>query len=417
MFRSRLLRVTALVMLLVLSASVATAAASVRHRAHRAHRAHHHRIHRHHRVHRHHRRHAKHHPAKVAKRASTAHTSRVRATTRATKPAAAITNPFGRSMFGVAAGGALQNEDATTLGKDLDADAAVGAKWLRIDINWAQIQASGSSSYNWTNIDAVVKGAESRGINVLGVIVYTPSWARPAGTSATYGPAPSTYAAFAQTAVAHYAAMGVHAYEIWNEENQVNAWTPAPSPSAYAALLKAAYPVIKAADPSATVVTGGLAPAPTDGTNYLPTDFLSGVYANGGGGSFDAVGAHPYCWPAMPGDPDGWSAWYQMYGAATSLRTIMVANGDGAKKIWGTEYGAPTNGPSGTYVSTTAQASMVSKAFQLWSGYSWAGPLFVYQGRDQGTDTSTDENFYGFLNNDWTPKPAYTAYQQAVATL
>jgi hypothetical protein len=415
MFRSRLLRVTALVMLLVLSASVATAAASVRHRAHRAHRAHHHRIHRHHRVHRHHRRHAKHHPAKVAKRASTAHTSRVRATTRATKPAAAITNPFGRSMFGVAAGGALQNEDATTLGKDLDADAAVGAKWLRIDINWAQIQASGSSSYNWTNIDAVVKGAESRGINVLGVIVYTPSWARPAGTSATYGPAASAYAAFARTAVAHYSAMGVHAYEIWNEENTSAAWTPSPSPSAYAGLLKAAYPVIKAADPSATVVTGGLAPAPTDGTNYTPVDFLKGVYAAGGHGSFDAVGAHPYCWPAMPGSNDSWSAWYQMANSQNSLRTMMVARGDGAKKIWATEFGAPTNGPAGSYVSESTQAAMIYAAYQVWSSYSWAGPLFTYQGRDQGTDTSTRENFFGFIRHDGTAKPGFAAYQKAVA--
>jgi polysaccharide biosynthesis protein PslG len=329
---------------------------------------------------------------------------------------APIANPFGQSMFGLAAGGGLQNEDAAMLASDLDADQAAGVKWLRIDINWAQIQADGPASYDWSQIDAVVQGAEQRGMNVLGVLVYTPSWDRPAGTDATYGPSPSSYAAFSSVAVAHYSAMGVHAYEIWNEENQVNAWTPAPSPSAYTALLQAAYPAIKQADPNATVVTGGLAPSPTDGTNYAPTDFLSDIYADGAKGYFDAVGMHPYCWSATRGDQDGSSAWYQMYGAATSIRSIMVAHGDGGERIWGTEYGAPTNGPPGSHVSQAAQAAMIGHAFQLWSSYSWAGPLFIYQGRDQGTDTSTDQNFYGLISYDGTPKPAYAAYRLAVAT-
>jgi hypothetical protein len=320
-------------------------------------------------------------------------------------------------MFAVAAGGALQNEDSTTLANDLNADQSAGSRWLRTDINWAQIQANGPSSYNWTAVDAVVKGAAARGMNVLGVIVYTPTWARPSGTSATYGPSPSAYASFASAAVQHYAALGVHTFEVWNEPNTAAFWTPAPSPSAYTAMLKAAFTAIKAADPSARVLTGGTAPATTDGTNYAPVDFLAGIYANGGQSYFDAVAHHPYCWPANPGDAQSWSAWYQMYGTSTSLRSLMVAHGDGAKKIWATEFGAPTNGPAGSYVSESTQASMLSQAYQLWSGYSWAGPLFFYQGRDQSTDTSSRENFFGFLRYDNSQKPSYAAYQQAVATL
>jgi hypothetical protein len=338
-------------------------------------------------------------------------------TTTTTTTPSPIPNTFGRSLAGIAAGGAIQNETSTDLNNDLNIDQSTGASWVRIDINWAQIQNGGPSSYDWSNIDSVVQGAESRGLRVLGGIVYTPSWARPSGTSATYGPNPSTYAAFASAAVAHYSAMGVHAYEIWNEENTVSSWTPAPNPAAYAALLKAAYPAIKAADPSATVITGGLSPAPNDGTNIAPVTFLSDIYAAGAEGSFDAVGAHPYCWPAMPGDTDTWSAWYQMYGTSPSLRSVMEANGDSAKKIWGTEYGAPTNGPSGTYVSEATQASMISQAIQLWGSYSWAGPLFIYQGRDLGTDTSSQYNFFGLTNYDGTPKPSFGAYQQAVQAL
>jgi hypothetical protein len=299
------------------------------------------------------------------------------------------------------------------LSGDLGVDQAVGSRWLRVDINWAQIQSGGPSSYAWGPIDAVVQGAQARGMSVLGLIVYTPSWDRPSGTSAAYGPSAGSYAAFAAAAVAHYSALGVHAYEVWNEPNMVASWRPAPDPAAYTALLKAAYGAIKGADPSATVVSGGTAPASTNGTDYSPVDFLSGIYAHGGGGYFDAVAHHPYCWPAYPGDAQSWSAWYQMYGTSPSLRSVMGAHGDGSKKIWATEFGAPTNGPSGSYVSESTQAAMITQAAQLYSTYSWGGPLLIYQGRDQGTDTSTTEDFFGFVTPNFSRKPSFSAFRRA----
>jgi hypothetical protein len=119
--------------------------------------------------------------------------------------------PSGAEAFGIATGGTIQSEDPATLGKDLDAIGNLGAKWVRVDINWAQIQSRGPSSYDWTAIDRVVDGATARGVNVLGGIVYTPGWARPSGTSATYGPDPAQYAAFAKAAATHLSPRGVHA--------------------------------------------------------------------------------------------------------------------------------------------------------------------------------------------------------------
>ena len=116
--------------------------------------------------------------------------------------------------------------------------------------------------------------------------------------------------------------------------------------------------------------------------------------------------------PAAPGEAQGWSAWYQMYGTSPSLRSVMVANGDGAKKIWATEFGAPTNGPGG-YVSEATQAQYVTQAYAAFRSYDWAGPLMWYSHRDAGTTTDTRENFFGLLRYDFSPKPAYTAYQTA----
>jgi hypothetical protein len=92
----------------------------------------------------------------------------------------------------------------------------------------------------------------------------------------------------------------------------------------------------------------------------------------------------------------------------------MTANGDSAKKIWGTEWGAPTGGPSGSgFVSEAVQAAHITEAYRLFASYPWTGPLFVYNFHDNGTDTSTKENFFGMLRYDWSQKPGYAAYRAA----
>jgi polysaccharide biosynthesis protein PslG len=319
------------------------------------------------------------------------------------------------SHFGVAAGGAIQNEDDSTLARDLDTYGTMGARWIRFDVNWAMVQRRGPESYDWRPFDRVVTAARARGFRALGTILYTPSWARPAGTSATWAPDQPRYAAFARATAAHFAALGVHAYEIWNEPNIVAFWKPKPSAARYAELLAAASAAVRAADPQAIVLTGGTSPASTDGTNVSPVDFLKGIYAAGARSAFDAVGHHPYAWPADPGEARSWSAWYQMIGAPTSLRTVMTANGDAAKRIWATEFGAPTNGPAGSFVSETDQSRMLAKAYKLFGSYSWAGPLFWYSGRDLGTASDTRENFFGVVRNDFSAKPSFAAYRRAAA--
>ena len=323
---------------------------------------------------------------------------------------AAGANSFGQEMFGFSTGGTIQNQDPQTMERDLDAIARAGSRWVRIDVNWDQIQGRGAASYNWDAIDRVVRAATDRGMKVLGILLYTPAWARSPGTSGSHPPNPRDFAQFAATAAEHYSAMGVHAYEVWNEPNIPRFWEPGPDPAAYTQLLRAAYPAIKTADPQATVLTGGTAPA-FDSAAVSPVDFLRAIYANGGGDSFDAVSHHPYCWPALPGGPDC-TAWQEMNATDPSLRSVMAANGDADKQIWATEFGAPTGGPNS--ISEDAQAQTILRAYSLWRTYDWGGPLFTYSGRDHGTSEASGENFFGLLRYDYSEKPAFAAYRAAV---
>ena len=308
----------------------------------------------------------------------------------------------------------LASESQADFAKDMGVVDASGAGWLRIDINWAMVQRDGPSSYDWAPFDRIVKDARSRGLDVLGIIDYTPQWARPSPTSDAWTPPrnPSDFGKFAADAARHYGPM-VRAYEIWNEPNLGGNWKPAANPAQYTQLLKAAYTSLKSVDPSLVVVSGGLSPATDTSTDRDPRTFLQGMYANGAKGYFDALGHHPYSFPAAPGDAQNWSAWYQMYGAPNNLRSQMVANGDADRKIWATEFGVPTNGPSNTYVSEATQAQTVTKAYDLFKSYSWAGPLFVWSSRDNSTDPSSNYNFYGLIRHDFSAKPALAAYQAA----
>ena len=146
---------------------------------------------------------------------------------------------------------------------------------------------------------------------------------------------PASAAAFATWAgavAARYGTKGVQYFEIWNEPNLAVFWSPTPDPAAYTADLKAAYAAIKAADPSAVVLSGGLAPAENDGTDIDPRTFLQDMYADGAKGSFDGLGFHPYSYPDSPDTVASWSGWSMMADTSPSMRSIMVQNGDSGRR-------------------------------------------------------------------------------------
>jgi polysaccharide biosynthesis protein PslG len=294
----------------------------------------------------------------------------------------------------------------------------VGAGWIRIDINWAVIQRKGRGSYDWSSFDPFVKAARRRGLAVLGGIVYTPGWARPPGTRPNAPPTDvADFARFAFRSARHFGPRGIQTYEIWNEPNIAAGWAPGPDPARYTQLLRQAYAAIKRAAPSATVISAGLSPyggyGSVDAQHMNPLTFLEQMYANGARGSMDAVGWHPYNFPGgLRYHP--WSGWSQMSETSPSARSIMRANGDAKKKIWATEWGAPTGVSSGS-VTEADQAELVTAVLTQFKAWRWDGPSFFYTFRDKGTNAADREDNFGLVRRDWSPKPAYDAFRRAAA--
>jgi len=305
--------------------------------------------------------------------------------------------------------GDLRRLSGSALNAAVNDLVTLGVSWARMDFPWSETETT-QGMYDTRGLDAAVRALASRGILVLGIIDYAPPWAN-GGKGQMYPPTnPTDFANYAAFLARHFAPLGVHTWEIWNEPNLHVYWATGADPARYTQLLKAAYVAIKAADAGATVVTGGLAPAASSGGDLTPMDFLTGIYNNGGQGYFDAVADHPYTYPFMPDDKNGGAYWWD---AMNDLHAIMTAHGDSTKLIWMTEYGAPTNGPPGArFVSDSNQALMLTKSYTMIGSYAWAGPLFWYALHDGGASTTTIENFFGILRFDGSHKPAYSALQR-----
>lgn len=331
------------------------------------------------------------------------------ATTATTTAATAFDRSAGNGgPFGLAIGiDALRWRETAELEREFDGIAALGARHLRTDLNWSLVQPDGPGRFDWSGFDRILDLAQARGLAVLPVVGSVPDWALRAGGPAVAPFDVAAFADFVEAAVGRYRLRGVGVWEVWNEPNMTGSWPGAPDAAAYAGALRAAARAIRRADPDATIVSGGLASAVTTGpegavTHVAAVDFLAEIYAAGGGGDFDALGFHPYSWPLPPADPAPWSGWTMMTGP---IRALMVANGDAGKRIWLTEFGAPTL-PGG--VSEAEQARILREAADLASGYPWAGPFFWYSYRDLGEEDDPEQHF-GLRRFDGTPKASMEA--------
>jgi hypothetical protein len=168
----------------------------------------------------------------------------------------------------------------------------------------------------------------------------------------------------------------------------------------YTTLLKAAYPAIKAVQPNSTVIAAGLSRAWEPDS---PPTFVSAMYAHGAKGFFDAMAMHPDVYPSglAIDDDNGWSE-------VDRVHQLMVDNGDGAKKIWMTELGAPTSAPSAAGVSQQEQTRQITDVLWKAAESGFSGPAFIFSIRDVGTTDQGNEqdNFGALLTRDCQPKVA-----------
>jgi hypothetical protein len=313
-------------------------------------------------------------------------------------------------LSGVNIGGVYDGIPLATADREIAAAKALHAGVVRVAIPWSLFEPVGSGQIAQPPLaftDHLVSVAAAAGIHVIMTVDSTPCWAssapakllhRCAGGTPSYANAypprdPATYASFVAYLAQRYGT-DLAAIEIWNEPDQANQlYFAGPNkPRRYAAVLRAAYPAIKQANPAVPVIAGSLV-----GSNGV---FLRALYAAGIKGYYDGLAVHFYTL------------------VLASLRTIhevQLANGD-TKPLWLDEFGWSSCYPrhriqeEQACVTAHVQGRNLADVF-----HSLARTPYVVAKVSYDLRNSDGEDF-GVLADWRRPKPAFSLLSRTLAS-
>jgi hypothetical protein len=355
-------------------------------------------------------------------------------------------SPYGVHSF------ALGNDTFVNLTTEL------GARVVRHGfLRWRLVQPSEGAPYNWAavaDLDLMLRKMRQAGIAPMLIIGDSPSWAtiprysdgRSTACAAIPDDRHAAFAAFVRAAVERYKQpeFGVSIWEIGNEvdvdptlvvlDSGFGCWGDIRDPyyggERYGRMLKLVYPAIKASDPDAQVLFGGLLlhrPATTDPNRGKPERFFEGALRAGAGNFFDILPYHAY--PVYLGqqrlgreldyDITPNTNWYALggnvRGKAAFLREVM-ARYKLDKRLWLNE------------ISLICYNDKAQEA-----AYPWCFPPDVYFASAQANhlvrsfvramDAGVEHLTWYSLEDTWSyswlvdpttlqPTPTYSAYQQ-----
>jgi hypothetical protein len=332
-----------------------------------------------------------------------------------------------------------------------------GADWARVYVNWSWIQPDPPpAAYVWGPYhDEKLRLVAETGVHLIGTVDAAPQWAADLPRAHIYcGPECGDtvdrlpdFAQFLTDLVSRYKQppYGIKHWELMNEPDSIrtsfySGWaddTTSEDGYPYKKMLETAYAAIKAADPQATVLMGGLAQdsfteygGPFD--RYFADDFV----AYGGGDHMDVLNFHyftdfrrewerwdprsndqrhgwlqaPTCGDLFDGEGDVYEAsGIDLIAKATHFRNRMATCYGLERPIWVTEMAEHgyDNDPT----------SLVQQARYVIQGYARGLAAGVENITWFALSTPNSDGDQALLFDDWTPKPAFLAYQTLTAEL
>jgi polysaccharide biosynthesis protein PslG len=275
----------------------------------------------------------------------------------------------------------------------------VGIGSIRDQVGWSSVEHEKGKLVMPERNNRYVRQASGAGLDVLLILSYANRFYdngdRPRSAEAIEG-----FCRYAEFVVKHFG-KDVHLYEIWNEWD-IGIGLPAPyrvggSPEDYVKLLKAVYPRIKAAEPDVTVMAG----AATSGG--VRKGWLEKIVQLGALDYCDAISIHGYNYSSKfpERSPEACSAWI------SGVQEMLRKYNDGRDvPFYVTEMGWPTHvGKRGTPAelsgSYLARLYLLARTSPSFRGIWW------YDFQDDGWRADYNENNFGIVRPDLTPKPAY----------
>jgi hypothetical protein len=318
---------------------------------------------------------------------------------RAAQAHVAAATPLG----GVNIAGVSSNSSLAGVDREIALARALHAKVVRTVVPWSTLEPDGPGQIEpraLAIVDRLVSDAAADNIKVVAIADSAPCWASSApasllrkcvpgisGKANAWPPTnPATYASFVAYLAQRYGTR-LTAIEVWNEPDQANElyFAGPEKPQHYAAVLRAAYPAIKQANPNVLVLAGSMVSA-----NGV---FLRALYAAGIKGYYDGLAVHYYTLTLA---------------SLRSIHEVQVANGD-TTPLWLDEFGWSSCWPrykiqqEQACVTPQTQALNLTNTFRSLANTPYIAAEVVYQ-----LEGSVSENF-GALDANGTHKPAFAA--------
>ncbi|MDO9354631.1 MAG: hypothetical protein Q7T55_13115 [Solirubrobacteraceae bacterium] len=298
--------------------------------------------------------------------------------------------------------------------------ASDGVRSVRAGLVWDWVERV-QGKRAWGGIDKLASDASKGGYELVLVINGCAAWA--CGETRVAPSTPEAKAAFQDfvgAAVRRYGAGGEFwksnpslapsrmNWQVWNEVNVGQDW-PNPTVAGYAELLRTTSATIKAVDPSARVVSAGLAELPAVASGFPLSVFLEGLEQDPSfRASADVVAIHGYAESPL--------------GVARVLdttRRIMAKYGD-TRPIWITELGWGDGGPAHPFaVDSAKQAQNLRDTYDMMVGCSarWNLSRAIWFSIQDVTPAALNEADYwgmhtGLYAVDGTEKPVAAAFRE-----
>jgi polysaccharide biosynthesis protein PslG len=314
-----------------------------------------------------------------------------------------------------------------------------GVQFSREDFTWETLEPEPGQP-NWRTTDALMGASASQGLQIIPVILGSPSWVASAWNIGPTSPAGmAAYANFVRAVAARYGSRGtfwaqnptiprdpINYYDLWNEPYYPGDWANGPNPAGYAQMFKQAVIAAMPVDPNAKFLLEANTSSYTNGAPaFLSAMFNAvpdlGSYAYG-------LSVHPYAnngWgpnyctrytPSRGVAQDWLSTLYQVC-RIEDERRILDAHGASNVTLWITEIGWTTTPGARNAVSETEQADDVHTLFAMLRG-QWRGMVAGIQWYDyQDAPPSGQEtpDGYGLLRANGTAKPSWNAFTEELA--
>jgi hypothetical protein len=329
----------------------------------------------------------------------------------------------------------------SSLSGDVEKMAEIGLYWMRDGLpwKWSWVEPS-QGSVNWTafaNLEREMVISAEKGIRYIFAIQGTPWWAMKPGFAcgAVAEDKLPAFGDFIEKLVERYhnPPYNIVYWDLWNEPDVAGALGCWGDPKDeyygggyYAKMLQVVYPRIKAVDPQAQVLIGGLMldcdPNLPDctGNKAKSSRFFEGLLQNGGGAYLDGVSFHAYDYYNGTGAyfNTTWNSASNTNGPALMakaayMRALLTQYGITGKYLLNTEVGLLCGRDGRESYCLTDDFQQTKSAYLVQSNVIAA----TVDLRANIWFSSTGWRASGLIKTDLSPLPAFNALQFMVAEL